>query len=200
MSTFFAVAFIFSYADYSDAALDVLSAVSLITPRHVEETTLPLLFSSLPDAAPSAEAYNEHAQYRRILSNLTTLCVSPPLFETLVIRLSTKLDLICDSTTKVPSDQEVNAAYAYVILSSLCNVITKKIELCHPDIPKYLRRLVPRLYNLFIHASITGEQRDVTASAARHPRLIQAGAKVVQQIIQSVPIERAFPLLSQRLD
>ena len=163
--------------------------MSLVTPRHVEETTLPLLFSSLPDTAPPTEAYAEHAQYRRVLSNLSTLCVSPSLFETLVIRLSTKLDLICASSITSSSEQEVNAAYAHFILSSLSNVLTKKLELGHVDIPKYLDRLIPRLYNLFIHAAISGEQGDVVASVAMHPRLIQAGTRVIQQVIQTVPIE-----------
>lgn len=163
--------------------------MSLVTPRHVEETTLPLLFSSLPDTAPSVEAYAEHAQYRRILSNLATLCISPTLFETLVIRLSTKLDLICASVVKSPSDQEVNAAYAHFILSSLSDVLTKKVEAGHADIPKYLGRLVPRLYNLFIHTSITGDQSDATTTVARHPRLIQAGSRVVQQIMRTVSYE-----------
>jgi DNA repair/transcription protein MET18/MMS19 len=163
--------------------------VSLIAPRHVEETTLPLLFGSLPDTAPRAEAYAEHAQYRRILSNVATLCTSPPLFEILVVRLSTKLDLICASVIKSPSDQEVNAAYAHFILCSLSDVLFKKVEEGHADIPKYLDRLVPRLYSLFIHASITGEQTDATTAVARHPRLIQAGSKVVQQIMQTIPYE-----------
>jgi len=158
-------------------------------PRLVEETTLPLLFSSLPDIAPSTEAYAEHAQYRRILFNLSTLCVPPPLFETFVIRLSTKLDLICASTTTSSSEQEMNAAYSYFILSSLSNVLTKKVEIGHADIPKYLDRLVPRLYNLFLHAAIRGEQGDTATGVASNPRLIQAGAKVVQQIMQTVPIE-----------
>ncbi|KAF8489304.1 ARM repeat-containing protein [Gautieria morchelliformis] len=175
--------------DVRAAALDVLSAASLVTPTHVEETTLPLLFSTLPDSAPPAEAYVEHALYQRVLTNLTTLCVSPPLFETLVIRLSTKLDLICASTTTV-SEQNVNSAYAHFILSCLSNVLTKKVEAGHADIPKYLDRLVPRLYNLFIYAAITGEHRDAAVGVARHPRLIQAGARVVQQIMQTVPSER----------
>jgi DNA repair/transcription protein MET18/MMS19 len=114
--------------------------------------------------------------------------VSPPLFETLVIRLSTKLDLVCASSTAL-SEQNANAAYAHFILSSLSNVLTKKVEAGHADIPKYLDRLVPSLYNLFIYAAITGEHRDAAVGVARHPRLIQAGAKVIQQIMQTVPSE-----------
>ena len=99
------------------------------------------------------------------------------------------MDLICALTTASSSEQEVNAAYAHVILSNLSKVLTKKAEVGHADIPKYLDRLVPRLYNLFIHAAIIGDQGDAATGVARHPRLIQVGAKVIQQVIQTVPIE-----------
>jgi DNA repair/transcription protein MET18/MMS19 len=162
--------------------------VSLVAPKHVEETTLPLLFSSLPDTAPAREAHAEHAKCRRILSSLAKLCTQPPLFETLVIRLSTKLDLICASTTS-PVDREVNAAYAHSILSTLSSVLASKVDAGHADIPKYLDRVVPRLYNLFIHAAVTHQQGDMVAMVATHPRLIQAAAKVVTQIMQTAPVE-----------
>ena len=169
-------------------ALGVLSAVSLITPKHVEETTLPLLFSTLPDAAPPREAYSENAKYRRILSSLAQLCTPPPLFETLVIRLSTKLELICASAIS-SADQEANAAYAHFMLSSLSRVLATKVDAGHADIAKYLDRLVPRLYSVFIRAAVTYAQGDVPASVATHPRLIQTAAGVVAQITQTVPVE-----------
>ncbi|KAF8587853.1 ARM repeat-containing protein [Ramaria rubella] len=176
--------------DVRTTALNSLSAVSLVAPKHIEDTTLPLLFSSLPDTAPPREAVAEHAQYRRILSNLATLCAAPALFETLVIRLSTKLDLICASPIITSTDQEVNAAYANFILLSLSNVLARKVDAGHMDIPKYLDRLVPRLYNLFIHAAMTGEKAIVAAGVARHPRLIEAGSNVIKQILQTVPVKR----------
>ncbi|KIJ55124.1 hypothetical protein M422DRAFT_23773 [Sphaerobolus stellatus SS14] len=165
-------------------ALKVLSVVSLFAPIHVESTTLPLLFSSLPDAAPSRDALTETAQYRRILANLTFLCTSPPLFETLVIRLSTKLDLISAAPA---SDPETNAAYGHSILLSLSKVLATKMNDGHKDVPKYLDRLVPHLYEMFIGASVWNE---IGEGIANHPKVVHIASKVVQQIVQTAPVER----------
>ncbi|KAF8517882.1 ARM repeat-containing protein [Hysterangium stoloniferum] len=173
--------------DVRMTALDVLSSVSLVAPKHIEETTLPLLFGTLPDSAPSRDAYAEHAQYRRVLSSLTSLCTTPAFFETLVVRLSTKLDLICTAPLSPIVDREANAAYVHAILSSLSKVLSRKVELGHSDIPKYLDRLVPRLYGLFIDAALSSDKGNETV--AIHPRLIHIGSRVIQQIIQTASAE-----------
>jgi len=167
---------------HSGIALAVLSTISHIAPKHVESTTLPLLFSSLPDTAPPRSSPTLHTQYRLILSNLTSLCTTPPLFETLVIRLSTKLDLICANTSP-DSDQEANAAYVHSALSSLSTVLATKVRAGDKDVPKYLERLVPHLYEVFIGASVRN------GGVASHPRVIQIGSKIIQQIVQTVSLE-----------
>lgn len=177
---------------FRNRALGVLSNISLTVPKHVEQTTLPILFTSLPDSAPPHDALTQHAQYRRVLTNLRSLCTAPALFETLVIRLLTKLDLICASATN-ESDQEANAAYACFVLSTLSKVLATKVDKGHVDVPKYLDRLVPHLYELFIKAACyPSADRTSTFGVATHPRLIQIASQLVQQIFQTVPIEYAF--------
>lgn len=175
---------------YSDDLLDLLSSINSISTRHVEEQTLPLLFSSLPNHAPGRTAVAERSRYRQILTALSKLCVQPELFETLVIRLSTKLDLLCVTTkvslAKHDPDPEPTAAYAHSILTALANTLQTKVDLKHTDIPKYIDRLVPRLYNLFIYASLLSAD-DV--SAAKDHRVIGVAARIITLVVQTISVQ-----------
>ena len=79
------------------------------------------------------------------------------LFETLVVRLSTKLDLIGVPKSGIsdPDDLELRAAYMHTILKTLVDVLEVKIALKHTDVPKYIDRLVPRLFNLFFYLALS---------------------------------------------
>ncbi|KAI8996433.1 ARM repeat-containing protein [Trametes punicea] len=174
-------------SEISDASLDLLSTISSFAPRHISGTTLPLLFTSLPDRAPPREAETERIRYWRTLAYLKKLCMQPDLFETLVVRLSTKLDLLCvpssasagDST----ADLEPAAAYAHSILKTLADVLSAKIELGHTDVMKYIDRLVPRLYNLFIYSALLAEER---AMVATDLRLLAVAAQIITLVTQTL--------------
>jgi DNA repair/transcription protein MET18/MMS19 len=174
----------------SDDLLDLLSSISSISTRHVEEQTLPLLFSSLPDSAPARTAIAERSRYLRILTALSKLCIQPELFETLVIRLSTKLDLVCVATnpslTVQDSDPEPVAAYAHSILTALANTLQTKVDLKHADIPKYIDRLISRLFNLFIYASLLPDSGN---SAAKNHRVIGVAARIITLVVQTVSVQ-----------
>jgi DNA repair/transcription protein MET18/MMS19 len=175
--------------NYSGDSLELLSSISAINPRHVEEQTLPLLFSLLPDKAPSRIAAGDRAKYWRILSALSRLCVQQELFETLVIRLSTKLDLICVPGTSLEgrdSDFEPTAAYAHAILTTLANTLRTKVDLQHTDIPKYMDRLVSRLFNLFIYSALLSED---ISTMATDPRVIRIAAQIITLIVQTLPVQ-----------
>ena len=80
-------------SDLSEVSLDLLSTISSFAPSHVSENTLPMLFTALPDRAPPRDAEAERVKYWRTLAALKKLCTQPDLFETLVVRFLTKLDL-----------------------------------------------------------------------------------------------------------
>lgn len=171
----------------SDDALDFLIAIAEQNPKPIEETTLPLLFSSLPDRAPPRAAHAERAKYWRILRWLTKLCLPAPLFETLVVRLSTKLDIICAPLSGVEDpDPEPRAAYAHSILKTLVKVLDIKIVAKHPDVSKYIDRLLPRLFNLFIYLATSEKER---GRIDADPRLLDVAGQIITLIVQSVPAE-----------
>lgn len=157
----------------------------------MEDQTLPLLFSSLPDRAPGREAILKRTKYRRILSALSKICVQQELFEILVIRLSTKLDLVCGNAgSLVPEtvpELELSAAYAHSILTALVRTITTKIRLGHADLPKYVDRLVSRLYNLFIYSALVSPTNENTP--ATEPRVIGAAAQIITLVIQTLSVQ-----------
>ncbi|KIP04531.1 hypothetical protein PHLGIDRAFT_191607 [Phlebiopsis gigantea 11061_1 CR5-6] len=176
--------------DVSDAILSLLASVSAIAPRHVSETTLPLLFTSLPDIAPPRTAESERLKYWTTLSFLKRLCIQPDLFEMLVIRLSTKLDLICvpsGTTLQDVPDPEPVAAYAHSILRTLADAVAKKVELDHPDVPKYVDRLLPCLFNLHMYSALVSNGDYLVAT---DPRLVSVSAEIVTLVLQTAAAQK----------
>ncbi|KAG9103692.1 hypothetical protein FRC06_008809 [Ceratobasidium sp. 370] len=167
--------------DLRPIALEVLNAIALVAPKPIEETTLPMLFAALPDHAPARDAYTERARYWATLSALSALSMPPTLFEVLVIRLSTKIEIICAST---PTDRESEAAYVLALLNTLSNVLSRKAEAGDPDIPKYLDRLLPSLFGVMVEAATAAEPANEVAT---HPRLLPATATIITLVVRPSP-------------
>lgn len=185
-----------------------MAAISKIAPKALEEITLPLLFSKLPDKPPTLEGEEDRIRYRRILSSLSVLCVQPPLFEILVVRITAKLDLLCTAgQDAVPADalvspgtdgavedtsmvdqttRECEAVYAFALLSCLLNVLRTKQDLGHLDIPKYIDELVPRLFTIFVLAALSRKSEQEIAS---DPRLVVVASRVVETVVQTLSVE-----------
>lgn len=135
-----------------------LTGISKVHPTVIESVTLPLLFHALPEHAPGLYDTSSRDKYRSILRSLSELCVQPALFETLVIRITTKLDFLTSSTSTAeePTTQEAReceVAYAWDLLHCLAGVIDKKVDDKHVDVVKHFDTIVPRLYALCISAA-----------------------------------------------
>ena len=143
--------------------------------------TLPLLFSSLPDQAPARDDVEGREKYRMGLSALSRLCAQPNLFETLVVRLSVRLSLLYAPAT-VPEDAEPSAAYAHALLSTIADVLARKVENGDVDVSKYLDRLVPRLFNLALYGAAVNTENTGIAD----PRVIDAISRLINLVTQSL--------------
>ncbi|KAN0138202.1 ARM repeat-containing protein [Lactarius tabidus] len=172
----------------SDAALDLLKTISNQTPSHIARLTLPLLFSTLPDYAPPREDTEGREKYRRGLSALSHLCAQPDLFETLVVRLSVRLSFLYAPTT-VPEDPEPSEAYAHALLSTLADVMARKVERGDLDVPKYVDRLVPRLFNLAAYGVLSA-QESTEGPCIADPRVIGVSARLVNLVVQSLSAQK----------
>ena len=142
---------------------------------------MPLLFIALPDEAPTRDSPVEISKYRRVLHLLERLCAQPTLFETLVIRLSAKLDILFSRASGV-EDVEPVAAYAHSLLQTLSRVLAVKVKENHLDIPKYLELLVIPLYNLFVSSALKNP-----GGIATNERLLVVAGNVVAFVVRVLP-------------
>jgi DNA repair/transcription protein MET18/MMS19 len=155
-----------------------------------------LLFSKLPDTAPLLIAVEDRAQYRQILTSLSTLCAAAGLFETLVIRVLTKLDTICeikaaradlmdvDTSEEQQVERECNIAYAHALLTALLDTLRSKVQAQHKDVAKYFDQIVPRLFSIFVPASVSKP-----LPLAADVRLLGVAASVIEVMTQTLPQE-----------
>lgn len=182
--------------------LNVLNAISDVDPKTLEDTTLPLLFNSLPSYGPSRTAHAERAKFRNVLASLATLCLQPTLFETLVVRLFAKLDLICaPSRQQEPEvDAECDSAYAYAILITLRDVLQQKVEKMHTDVPKYAESLGAPLLWLFIRGSTASIHSSpnvkMLSTVTSDARVIRAVGNIVSILSRSLSPESVHSYLS----
>ena len=150
-----------------NATVDALISISRLYADIVESTTLSLLFHNSPDRAPPVSDAAERDQYRRILTSLVKLCTLPSFFETLLIRVIAKLELLSSATFGSSGDADVpmngeeqvnprecNIAYAYELLDSLVHVINAKLASKHTDVTKYFDKIIPHLHGLVVAAAV----------------------------------------------
>lgn len=181
--------------DTTSDVLSLLSSIAVVAPQHVATQVLPPLFLALPDCPPPRDAHPRRAAYWHALSALSQLCTQPELFETFVIRLTTKSDLLCSplpsaSTNQPPADipdaeeMEPAAAYAHAILTALGNTLSAKVSKSRPDadVPKYINTLLPRLFRLCLEAAVSKEQR-VFADM----RLLRVVARIIRLVVGASP-------------
>ncbi|PFH51873.1 hypothetical protein AMATHDRAFT_74737 [Amanita thiersii Skay4041] len=168
----------------SDALISLLAMIATTNSRLIEESTLPILFSALPDDAPTRDANVERAKCWRILNTLSKLCLQPDLFETLVVRLLTKLDFVCvPRSDAMLMDIEPNSAYAHAILKTISRTLSSKVEKGHADIQKHINRFIPQLCNLLIYSALVSDEQEMPA--ADH-RVVGAAAEVVSIVVQTL--------------
>ncbi|WWC93066.1 uncharacterized protein L201_008031 [Kwoniella dendrophila CBS 6074] len=177
-----------------------LTTISTHHPTIIESLTLPLLFHNLPDSAPSASDHISREKYRSILSSLKKLCIQPALFQTLIIRITTKLDLLSSSSSKVQEEEmgefdirECNIAYSWDLLNSLQNVIDKKIKEKHSDSIRYIDQIVPRLNTLVVSASTSSTQNlklDDVQPLFKDRRLIAIISKITESLVWELSTEK----------
>jgi DNA repair/transcription protein MET18/MMS19 len=179
--------------DVTTDTLALLSAIAGIAPHHLLSQALPILFSFLPDVTPPRDAITQRAFYWRALSSLSAICVQPQLFETLVVRLIAKLDILCAISQTRTIDQESTTAYAHAILTALANTLDIKVSLKDVDVPKYAEQLLPRMFRLYLDAALASSE---VVAVAADPRLLQVGARIIRLVSQTLNDARQEKLVA----
>jgi DNA repair/transcription protein MET18/MMS19 len=88
------------------------------------------------------------------------------------------------------TDVEPAAAYAHALLTTLANVLEKKVERGDVDVPKYIDRLVPRVCNLFFYAAMADDKNLVMTDS----RLVSVASRIVNVVVQTLPAQFVFML------
>ncbi|UZJ54019.1 hypothetical protein CBS101457_003339 [Exobasidium rhododendri] len=117
--------------------------------KVIEESTLPLLFGLLPDRIAGQGNDKVKGDIRRSLGGLARLCDSTELFDMMIVRLSTKLDLVCASA----EERESNIGYARGIVNTIRIVLEEKMKRKDRDTARY-GSLIPRLIGNVVEASL----------------------------------------------
>lgn len=176
----------------SSAVLEGLKTIAGVHPDGVEGVTLPLLFHTLPEAAPAQDDVDGRDAYRSILAALTDLCTLPALFETLVVRVSTKLDLLSSTAASAHSHaREPTVAYAWDLLNTLQKVINIKLEAKHVDLPKYYSQVMPRLFGMA--AAAAAPRDDTVIPLFRDRRLISIVAVIGEALFWELSAVKQAP-------
>jgi len=91
---------------------------------------------------------------------------------------------------------ELHAAYAHWILTTLAKTLQKKVDTKDPDVAKYIERLVPGIFNLFVFSALAVTEDDgdegkdgwrKRVSVATDPRLVKKAGEIVSLVIQVLP-------------
>lgn len=184
--------------DIRGAALDGLRDIARVNPRVLEETTLPMLFSRLPDRMPSlsSEGGTEaKGVVRRALGALARLCAQPDLFDMLIVRLFTKLDLTCASVYTSAEERESNVGYARGLLITVLTVLEEKVQKGHSDVPRYGVTLCPRIFSLVLSASLrAADDPAAQAPVASDDRVIRDAGRLVTLLTRSLTVDKQAEL------
>ena len=185
-----------------------LTTICAIHSPIIESITLPLLFHRLPDRAPSTTDSLAREKYRSILSSLSELCTQVTLFETLVIRVTTKLELLSETPLNTATSEaseaseadtdadspeearECTIAYAWDLINTLSTVIDAKLAAKHTDVIKYFDQIVPRLYGFAVSAA--APRVGSISPVFRDRRLLSVIARVSETMTWELSAEYVF--------
>lgn len=165
-----------------ELALSGLVVIAGMHPRIIESTTLPILFTMLPSLAPPPVSPESEA-YRRSLASLAALSLHPNLFEILSLRLLARLESVCAAAFTDPGEQSANSLYTHHLLATLRAVLVQKAARGDEDIQKYVEKLVPRLFGIFVMPTVSSMD---TGEVALDSRLLADAGEVITIIVQKV--------------
>ncbi|TKY84635.1 hypothetical protein EX895_006537 [Sporisorium graminicola] len=213
------------------------------TAKVIEQVVLPVLLENLPDRIQPMDDPEERttgnamddteaeldlikANIRRSLGALSRLCVAPFLFEAVVVKLFTKLELCCRPSARSRSNsddgipgvtksneegkpisvvmeqigalQEANVGYARGLILTLQTMVDLKKQNGHRDLAKYAQTLPSRLVTLTLSglSTVSKEDGGQRLSIAAHPAVVAEMAALLGTFVKLLDSNRQRELLS----
>ncbi|SNX86054.1 related to Transcriptional coactivator MMS19 [Melanopsichium pennsylvanicum] len=214
-------------------------AASNPTAKVIEEVVLPVLLEKLPDRIEPFDDPEERttgnamddteaeldlikANIRRSLGAMSRLCVAPFLFEAVVVKLFTKLELCCRPSARSTADrgvtgvtdtreegkadstlrdqlralQDANVGYARGLILTLQTMVDLKRQNGHKDLAKYAHTLPSRLVSLTLSGLDVKAGSEDELSVAIHPAVVAEMAALLGTFVKLLDTNRQRELLA----
>lgn len=182
--------------DVRGAALDGLRDIARVNPRVLEETTLPLLFARLPDRMPPGDGQDKvKGVVRRALGALARLCHQEKLFDMLVVKLFTKLELTCATPSLTSEERDGNVGYVRGLLTTVLTVLEEKVHDVSSanELARYGATLPSRLFSLVL----TGAMRvkaDEEPPVATDEKVIRDVGRLLTVLVRTLAVDKQTEL------
>lgn len=163
--------------EIAEQAIETLASLSIIKADLILECTLPVLLAKLPSddvEAPELNNRKEPKELRTILDALARLSQHKVIFETVIVRLLSRLDssLLSDPT---------EATYPSQLLSTIRQVLRHYSRTPGDDPAIFYTKLIPQIFQR------TFAQRDTVLST---PELLSISSEIVNLICRQLSLEQ----------
>ena len=162
--------------DLRRAAMESLAEICKQKPRLIMEIAFPSFMAQLPDTDSQAEARDD---YLTTLEGLAEISVEKELFETLVRRILSKLDVL------LMTSNFASPGYASALLSTLLYIMERKGSDKKADFQVYYDRIVIGLASKATKAALEGEN----LTALNDVATLELLGRLSNLIIRHSPIE-----------
>lgn len=123
----------YSRDELKQRAMQALAEISKFKPRLITDITFPKFLARLPDSEDQAA---QNADYRSVLEGLAEISFGKDLFETLIRRLLSKLELL------LQSESRIQYPYTCATLSTILYVLKRYTKEPKVELDDYMNRLV----------------------------------------------------------
>jgi DNA repair/transcription protein MET18/MMS19 len=157
--------------DYSRKVLEALAEVANIKPQLILDITFPAFLAELPDTETGERrdaSMKVRKGYKEILAAFAQVSTERAIFEVLLRRLFSKLDIVLSSTPTPVASLTIATStitYPHAIIGTIYLVLQKKSLRSDVDLPSYMETLLPTLLNkIIVPATINGPHTRVLCS------------------------------------
>ena len=181
-----------AYLTCSRKVLDVLAEVARKKPQLILDIALPVFLAELPDSETSEtrDLVRRRKPYKAVLAALAQISSERVIFEVLLRRLFSKLDIILSSifrfTSSLIPDSTSSISYPHAILGTIFLILRNKAESEDADLPSYVDTLIPTLLSkVIIPAAIPGPRTRVLCS----PEVVHVVSLIINVIVRTADIQ-----------
>ena len=149
----------------------MLADLAKTKPQLILDITFPAFLAELPDSGDTVEkrdaSMRQRKGYKTILAAFAQISSEREIFQVLLRRLFSKLDIVLSSMSSwfISYLAASSITYPHAILGTIFLVIQKKAQSSDVDLPSYMETLVPTLlHRVIVPAAITGHGTRILCS------------------------------------